>query len=141
MMTAIATTVQATDYYVSPNGSGSSYTLENPGKLTSTVIGKLKPGDNLYLRGGQYDFQNTLSINRSGTEGNMITITGYEGERPILDFRNEANKTNAVKVGGSYLHIKGITIRYAGYKGIWLEDSQYCILEQLDVYGCCNAGI
>ena len=141
MMTAIATTVQATDYYVSPNGSGSSYTLENPGKLTSTVIGKLKPGDNLYLRGGQYDFQNTLSINRSGTEGNMITITGYEGERPILDFRNEANKTNAVKVGGSYLHIKGITIRYAGYKGIWLENSQYCILEQLDVYGCCNAGI
>jgi parallel beta-helix repeat protein len=131
----------ATNYYVSPTGSGSNYTESSPGKLTSTVIGKLKAGDVLYLMGGQYDFQNTLSINRSGTADKMITICPYNDERPILDFRQEANKTNGVKVGGSYLHIKGITIRYAGYKGIWLEDSQYCILEQLDVYGCCNAGI
>ena len=141
MMMCTAVGVQATDYYVAPDGSGSNYTLASPGKLTSTVIGKLKAGDVLYLRGGQYDLNNTLSINRSGSEGNMITITAYNGEQPILDFRNEANKTNGVKVGGSYLHIKGITIRYAGYKGIWLEESQYCILEQLDVYGCCNAGI
>ena len=141
MMMCTAMGVQATDYYVAPDGSGSNYTLASPGKLTSTVIGKLKAGDVLYLRGGQYDLNNTLSINRSGSEGNMITITAYNGEQPILDFRNEANKTNGVKVGGSYLHIKGITIRYAGYKGIWLEESQYSILEQLDVYGCCNAGI
>lgn len=141
-MLALATLgVQATDYYVSPTGSGSSYTESSPGKLTSTVIGKLKAGDNLYLMGGQYDFQNSLSINRSGTEGNMITIQPYNDERPILDFRQTANKTNGVKVGGNYLHFKNITIRYAGYKGIWLEESQYCILEGLDVYGCCNAGI
>lgn len=133
--------VQATDYYVSPTGSGSAYSEAAPGKLTSTVINKLKAGDNLYLMGGQYDFQNSLSINRSGTEGNMIIIQNYNSERPILDFRQEANKSNGVKVGGSYLHIKNITIRYAGYKGIWLEDSKYCILEGLDVYGCCNAGI
>lgn len=133
--------VQATDYYVSPTGSGSAYSEAAPGKLTSTVINKLKAGDNLYLMGGQYDFQNSLSINRSGTEGNMIIIQNYNSERPILDFRQEANKSNGVKVGGSYLHIKNITIRYAGYKGIWLENSKYCILEGLDVYGCCNAGI
>ena len=133
--------VQATDYYVSPTGSGSAYSEAAPGKLTSTVINKLKAGDNLYLMGGQYDFQNSLSINRSGTEGSMITIQNYNSERPILDFRQEANKSNGVKVGGSYLHIKNITIRYAGYKGIWLEDSKCCILEGLDVYGCCNAGI
>ena len=141
MLLGIAMGVQATDYYVSPTGEGSNYTVSSPGKLTSTVIGKLTAGDNLYLMGGQYDFQNSLSINRSGTEGNMITIQNYNSERPILDFRQEANKSNGVKVGGSYLHIKNITIRYAGYKGIWLEDSKYCILEGLDVYGCCNAGI
>ena len=141
MMLGATVSMHATDYYVSPDGSGTSYTLASPGVLSSTVIGKLKAGDNLYLRGGQYDFQNALSINRSGAEGNMITIQAYNNEKPILDFRNEANKTNGVKVGGSYLHIKGITIRYAGYKGIWLEESKYCILEGLDVYGCCNAGI
>ena len=39
----------ATDYYVSPAGSGSKYTLEAPGPFTSTVIGKLKAGDNLKI--------------------------------------------------------------------------------------------
>ena len=141
MLALAALGVQATDYYVSPTGNGSNFTESSPGKLTSTVIGKLKAGDNLYLMGGQYDFQNTLSINKSGTDGNMITIQPYNDERPILDFRNENNGTNGVKVGGSYLHLKNITIRYAGYKGIWLEEAQYCILEGLDVYGCCNAGI
>ena len=141
MLALAALGVQATDYYVSPTGNGSNFTESSPGKLTSTVIGKLKAGDNLYLMGGQYDFQSTLSINKSGTEGNMITIQPYNSERPILDFRNESNGTNGVKVGGSYLHLKDITIRYAGYKGIWLEEAKYCILEGLDVYGCCNAGI
>ena len=141
MLALAALGVQATDYYVSPTGNGSNFTESSPGKLTSTVIGKLKAGDNLYLMGGQYDFQNTLSINKSGTDGNMITIQPYNDERPILDFRNENNGTNGVKIGGSYLHLKNITIRYAGYKGIWLEEAQYCILEGLDVYGCCNAGI
>ena len=141
LMLGATVAAQAADYYVSPNGNGSATTESSPGKLTSTVIGKLKAGDNLYLMGGQYDFQNTLSINRSGTEGNMITIQPYNSEKPVLDFRQQQNKKNGVTVGGSYLHIKGLTIRYAGYKGIWLEDAKYCILEGLDVYGCCNAGI
>lgn len=141
LLATVAMGVQATDYYVSPTGSGSNYTLASPGKLTATVIGKLKAGDNLYLRGGQYDLNNNLSITRNGTADNMITICPYQDEKPILDFRTEANKTNGVTVKGNYLHIKGITIRYAGYKGIWLEEAKYCILEQLDVYGCCNAGI
>ena len=131
----------ATDYYVSPTGSGSNYTLASPGKLTATVIGKLTAGDVLYLRGGQYDLNNNLSITRNGTADKIITICPYQDEKPILDFRTENNKTNGVTVKGNYLHIKGITIRYAGYKGIWLEEAKYCILEQLDVYGCCNAGI
>lgn len=95
MLLGTAMGVQATDYYVSPTGEGSNYTVSSPGKLTSTVIGKLTAGDNLYLMGGQYDFQNSLSINRSGTEGNMITIQNYNSERPILDFRQEATSPTA----------------------------------------------
>jgi len=133
--------VWATDYYVSPAGSGSKYTLEAPGPFTSTVIGKLKAGDNLYLMGGQYDLKNSLSINRSGTADHLITIQGYGDGEAIIDFRQTAIKTNGLKVGGSYLHIKNLTIRYAGYKGIWVEEGQYNILEQLNVYGCCNAGV
>jgi len=134
---------QATTYYVAPDGSGSSYTLDSPGKFTSTVIGKLQAGDVLMLRGGQYDLKSNLSISRNGTAEKMILIQAYPGEKPILDFREQANGkgNNGLTIKGNYLHIKGLTVRYAGYKGIWLEKAKYCILEQLDVYGCCNAGI
>ncbi len=136
----LATGSWATNYYVSPTGSGSAYSESSPGKLTATVINKLNAGDVLYLMGGQYDLQSNLTINRNGTADNMITICPYNNERPIIDFRNQINGTNGITVKGTYLHIKGITIRYAGYKGIWLEGATYCILEQMEIYGCCNAG-
>jgi hypothetical protein len=142
-LTLATMNVQATDYYVSPDGSGSNYTLNSPGKLNSTVLNKLKGGDVLYLLDGQYNFSQQVSINKSGADGNMYTICPYGDAKPILDFRNQANGSgnNGVVVKGNYVHIKGVTVRYAGYKGIWLEEAKYCILENIDVYGCCNAGV
>ena len=144
MLLAVLTVAEmatATVYYASPSGTDANGTSQSaPGSLT-TMLSKLKAGDTLYLLNGQYDLTANLKISKSGTADNLITIAAHEGTTPILDFRNEPNGTNGVTVSGSYLHIKGITIRYAGYKGIWLEKAKYCVLEQLDVYGCCNAGI
>ena len=140
LLAVSAIAVWATDYYVSPTGSGSTYSKTTPGSLSSAVS-KLQAGDVLYLLGGQYDLTANLKINKAGTADNMITISAYQDEKPILDFQKAANGTNGVTVSGDYVHIKGITIRYSGYKGIWLEKAKYCILEQLEVYGCCNAGI
>jgi len=138
LVASLSTT--AKEYYVSPSGSGSSYTKEAPGRFNQ-VISKLAAGDVVYMMGGQYDYGANLKISKSGTADNMITICAYDSERPILDFRNEANGTNGLTVQSSYLHIKGITVRYAGYKGIWVEKGKYNILENVEVYGCCNAGI
>ncbi len=132
--------VEAKEYYVSPGGSGSSYTLEAPGGFKS-VLSKLVAGDVVYMLGGAYNYTSNLSISKSGTAENMITICAYNSERPILDFSNEANGTNGLTIKSSYLHVKGITVRYAGYKGIWVEKGKYNILENVEVYGCCNAGI
>ncbi len=140
-MLAAGISTEAKDYYVSPDGSGSTYTKEAPGAFNSTAISQLTAGDILYLKGGQYDLSANMKISVSGNADNMITICACDSERPIIDFRTTAIKTNGLTVQGSYLHIKDITIRYSGYKGIWVEKGKYNILENLDVYGCCNAGI
>ena len=140
---AIPYIASATTYYVSPTGNSTTATSKDaPGSLT-VMVKKLAAGDVLYLLDGQYDLTSTLSINNSGNEDNYITICAADGATPILDFRQQANgnNMNGVKVSGDYLYIKGLTIRYAGYKGIWLEKAKYCVLEHLDVYGCCNSGI
>lgn len=112
-----------------------------PGDNLATAINKLNPGDELYLASGQYDLTSTLKINRNGTATQPILIAAEEGAKPILDFRTLALETNGVTVGGNYLYIRGLTIRYAGKKGIFLDKAAYCTLEQLDVYGCCDSGI
>ncbi len=131
----------ATVRYASPTGTDANGTsIEAPGSLTA-MINKLQAGDELYLLDGQYDFTSQVSINRKGKADSYILIAAYPGAKPILDFRNAALNTNGVKVGGQYLHLRGFTVRYSGYKGIWVEGGTYNILENLEVYGCCNAGI
>lgn len=112
-----------------------------PGDNLSTAIKKLKAGDELYLADGQYDLTSNLKIDVSGTENAPILIAAAEGAKPVIDFRGEQNGTNGITVGGTYLYIRDLTIRYAGKKGIWLEKASYCTLERLDVYGCCDSGI
>lgn len=116
------------------------YTV-GPSDNLATAISQLRAGDELYLADGQYDLTSNLKINCSGSASAMITIAAAEGANPVLDFRGEALGTNGVTVGGNYLHIRNLTIRYAGKKGIWLEGARYCVLEHLDVYGCCDSGI
>ena len=120
--------------------SATVYTV-SPGDNLSTAIGKLKAGDELYLADGQYDLTSTLEVKCQGDADHMITIAAADGAKPVIDFRGQALGANGIKVGGRYLHMRNLTIRYAGKKGIWLEGAKYCVLEQLDVYGCCDSGI
>ena len=108
--------------------SATVYTV-SPGDNLSTAIGKLKAGDVLYLADGQYDLTSTLEVKCQGDADHMITIAAADGAKPVIDFRGQALGANGIKVGGRYLHMRNLTIRYAGKKGIWLEGAKYCVLE------------
>lgn len=134
--------MQATNYYCSPTGTGDGKTPENPGALR-TMMQKLYAGDCLYMRDGVYEISSTVNyLTRNGNANNYITICAYENEKPIWDFRNQPNgsNNNGWNLSRNYVHVKGLTIRYAGYKGIQNTGS-YNILENMEVYGCCDTGI
>lgn len=151
MLAALASLgLSAANYYASPTnkgtGDGSSY--ENPGNFASGRS-KLSSIDTLYLLGGQYDFSAKITISQSGTASAYKVIAAYPGEKPILDFRTQpygAEVTGSDNVGISisegitYVHLKGLTVRYAGKAGI-INYGKYCIIENCEVYGCCDVGI
>lgn len=138
---SVAKTAEATVRYASPSGTDPAGLSANlPGGLRA-MVDSLLPGDTLYLAGGQYDQIKTLVVNKRASADKWVTICAADGEKPVIDFRQQPNGTNGVKVSGRYIHIKDITVRYAGKKGIWLENASYCLLERLDVYGCCDSGI
>ena len=66
-------TTQNTEYYVSPNGSDDNNgTLDSPWKTLEYALGKLSPGDVLYLRGGIY-YEHEISTSLKGTASAPIT--------------------------------------------------------------------
>ena len=145
VVTVLALTVigaaSGTVRYASPSGKDAEgLSASAPGRLRA-MVDSLEPGDTLYLLDGQYNQTKTLVVNKRASADKWITICAADGAKPIFDFRQQPNGTNGVKVSGRYVHIKDLTVRYAGKKGVWLENASYCRLERLDVYGCCDSGI
>lgn len=131
----------ATDYYCSPNGTGDGTTYAKAGQFT-TLLNSLKAGDILYCLGGQYDFSSQISINKSGSATKMVCIYNAPNEKPIFDFRKEAYGSRGIVIqqGSSYIHIKGLTIRYTGKNALHNSGSN-CIFENIDAYGNGDTGI
>jgi hypothetical protein len=77
---------EATSYYVSTSGSGSTCSQASPCSLT-TGLTKPVAGDTLFLRGGTYNGgirQADQTINSGTSWSNPITITAFPGETVTL---------------------------------------------------------
>ena len=131
----------AKDYYCAPNGTGDGSSYEKAGSFTS-LVQAIGAGDVLYCLGGQYDLTNTVNISKQGTKEKPVCIFNAPGEKPIFDFRKQAYGSRGfeVKSGTTYLHIKGLTIRYTG-KNALHNSGSYCTFEQIETYGNGDTGI
>ena len=130
-----------TKIYCAPNGSSNGNgTLSSPYDFV-TAVGKLASGDTLYCRGGVYNYSSSISLKcKSGTADYRTAIFAYPGETPVFDFRKQAYGKTGISTSADYIHIKGLTIRYAGKNGLH-NSGAYNIFELLDVYGCGDTGV
>lgn len=131
------------NHFVAPNASGSGNSYDDPCEFLS-ALSRLSSGDTLFVLGGQYDYAEKISISasKSGTAANRTVIMAWPGEKPVFDFRNMVYGERGISIatGAQYFHLKGLTIRYAGKNGL-INYGSYCLLENLDVYGCGDSGI
>jgi hypothetical protein len=111
-------TAQATDYYVSPTGSGDGLTLETPGD-PSTLDASMVAGDTMYFLDGTYSNENII-ITHSGSTGSPITLTAYTGATPTLSGPGTGICILTTEL--KYIDISGITIHNYQY-GILLRDT------------------
>ncbi len=128
----------ATTYYVATNGNDNNLgTSTNIPFLTITkAVSKAIAGDIIYLRGGNYSITTKISISKSGTALNRITLMGYPGDsRPIINGSAMATSTSnrGIDLSGSYWTIRGIDIYKAGDNGIHISGANN-IIDQCNFY-------
>ena len=141
MMLSMFSSMNAATYYASPNGSGNGNSYNSPCSFSSGVSKLQAGGDTLYLLDGTYLFTDKFSINKQGSASKRIVISGYPGEKAILDFHKVAYGVRGITVheNSLYLHIKNLSIAYSGKNNLYCEGS-YCLFENLDIYGSADTG-
>ena len=129
LLVALGASAQST-YFVAPNGSPiASGAISSPLTLTA-ALGRVAPGDTVYVRGGAYASSSAVRFDASGEDGNYIHVWAYpqDDERPVFDFTG-ANR--GFDIRGDYLHIKGMTVENSGDNGVYVKQASYNIVEQM----------
>ncbi|MTK70033.1 hypothetical protein GMB50_08435 [Turicibacter sanguinis] len=81
--------------------------MDKPFQKINAALSRAVGGDIIYLRDGTYNEDITLT--RSGSLGNYITIRNYPGETPILD--RQSTGIIGIDLGKtSYININGLEI-------------------------------
>ena len=119
-----------TIWYVSPTGNDKNQgDIQHPFQTLQKAIQASNNGDTIYLREGNY---NTISsrqygilIDRSGTPNSWYTISGYPGERAVLNGKGYILSPNyallrigTANTGQSYIRITNLIIENSTRDGI-----------------------
>src|SRR3989304_939069 len=129
--------------YVSPTGDDNNPgTIDQPFKTIPAAINEAQARDTIYLRGGIYSLDTTISISKNGSEENKYYLFSYKDERAILDFSSMAvNSSNrGISLSGSYWYIKAIDIKGAGDNGMNVRGSNN-IIEFCSFYDNSDTGL
>src|SRR4030042_6786313 len=142
-----------TDYYVDPNGSDSNPgEIDHPFKTINRADDFVAPGDTVYVFGGTYTFTGSstaITLHSSGSDGNRITLKGYNGARPLMDFSAmTGTSADGFKINGSYWYVYGMDFKGAPHNGIKINGNgiigaagSYNIVEFCSSYENRNTGV
>lgn len=118
--------------YVSPSGSDANPGTEAaPFATISRAMNTARPGDTIYVRGGVYVVDRTITTPSSGTADSTIKLWAYPGEDPLLDFSTQPRSTSSrgIAITRNYWHVRGLRVRRAGDNGMHLSGG-YNLVEQ-----------
>ncbi len=135
----------AQNIFVAPDGSDNNPgTISQPLISISAAITKAKIGDTIFVRGGTFNYNTTISIAKSGTANFRYCIFAYKKERPVLDFSSQVvgSSNRGIRLSNaSYWHIKGLDIKGAGDNGMEISGGSYNIIEFCSFYENRDSGL
>ncbi|HWV76156.1 MAG TPA: polysaccharide lyase family 1 protein [Isoptericola sp.] len=130
--------------YAAPDGSAGAAGTEADPTTVAAAIAAVESGGAIYLRGGQYDLADTITIEpgNDGTSAERTLLSAYPGEKPVLDFSAQAEDPahRGLAIGGNFWHVYGITVQNAGDNGILLGGDDN-VIERVVTRGNADTGL
>jgi hypothetical protein len=130
--------------YVATDGSDANPgTFGEPFVTLSRAISDTAPGDTIWVSGGVYPSDVTLSIgsSRSGSEAGRRCLFAYPGERPLLDFSATTDGAKGISLKADYWHIRGFDVFGASDNGMHISGGSFNIIEFCSFYGNGDSGL
>jgi len=130
-----------TIYFIDATWGNDSNTGTQALPFKTIVKGVSTLGSNigtLYLRAGTYYSTSKISLTKTGQANNYIKIWAYSNEKVIVDFTG--NTSDGFSISGSYYHLKGLDVRFAGHNGINVSGNNN-IIENCITRNCSNTGL
>ncbi|MCH7230871.1 right-handed parallel beta-helix repeat-containing protein [Glycomyces sp. L485] len=113
--------------FVAPTGTDDAAGTESDPTTLISAIDRITPGRAIYMRGGTYEFSQTvvIELGNNGTAQGRNLLSAYPGEIPVLDFSAQAEDSanRGLAVNADYWHIYGIVVERAGDNGIFVSGS------------------
>ncbi|HWR27283.1 MAG TPA: right-handed parallel beta-helix repeat-containing protein [Candidatus Thermoplasmatota archaeon] len=151
-------TTSPSTWYISPTGNDRNPgDITNPFKTLQKAINASSNGDTIYLRAGHYNtiFSTTkgILIDRSGTPDSWFTISGYPGERAVINGRGYTLAPNSALLrigtaakGQSYVRITNIIIENSSRDGIrvaqqGIQTSHHIRVDNVTINNCAYRGL
>ena len=131
-LVCMCTSVMATNYYAAPGATGDGKTENTPGDLNVLASKTIVGGDSLFLMDGVYYITATVDVKTAaGTAEKRTFVGAVKGAHPIIDGSklayNNNGQSNGLRTRVAYVHLYGITVRYAGFKGFLIGGSNNLI--------------
>ncbi|MBO3737020.1 sigma-70 family RNA polymerase sigma factor [Actinoplanes flavus] len=128
--------VPKADIYVSPGGSDDGDgSLARPYASIAKAVATVRPGQTIALRGGTHRLTSPITISTSGTAEKRVTISGYGGERAVIDASAVPADKWAITQRSSYWTMRDLEITGApdaAYTCLSCRDNVYLRLSVHD---------
>jgi RNA polymerase sigma factor (sigma-70 family) len=128
--------------FLAPNGDDTGDgSMAKPFATLAKAVSVVKPGQTIYVRGGTYKPTRPVDITTSGTSGQPITLTAYNGERPVFDAgAAPAGRAFIIQTAGHWT-VRGLEIINARHLPYVCESCSHDTFQSLAVHGNRGTGL
>lgn len=137
-------TASGKTYYVSPDGTGTGDTKDDPAGIgiidAIAEESKLRPGDCVILADGVYERTGTIRLYVSGEYNKPITVKAEHSGKATISFYNQGWGGRGVQINGSFINFMGINVCGSGDNGVYVGGS-YNLVENCEFYDNRDTGL